>query len=235
MADFSVETQAMMPGNSFNHNKALSLDDPGSASELAHAPIQPKAMLSETYISGGSRNWGNMDHPNASDWKRHQALIAKLYAKHTLPEAMKFMATEHGFRATIKMYKTRIKQWGLDTKNNREREMRAIARIHKHRLDQGKQSIYRVAGRLIEYEDVVRYFRRKNICIEDVVARGTSSPIPEAVQCFTPVLSPANSPAVMSFTPMHRPIMTPQLCRIRDMEANRRKFLFTSKHGEKQS
>jgi hypothetical protein len=225
-----MEIPAMMPGNNFNHNNSLSLVDPGSASELAPALIQPNAMLSEAYVSNGSRSSRNTVHPNAQDWKRHQALIAKLYAEHTLPEVMKFMAGEHGFRATyalhlmsdllflksltsysIKMYKTRIKQWGLDTKNNREREMRAIARIHKQRLDQGKRSTYRVAGRLMEYEDAVRYFRRKNIRIEDVIARRTSSPIPEAVQCFTPALSPTNAPAAMSFTPIHRPIVTPRV------------------------
>ena len=228
-----MEIPAIMPGNSFNHNNSLSLVDPGSASEPAPAPIQPNAMLSDTYVSNGSRRSGNTVHPNAQDWNRHQALIAKLYPEHTLPELIKFMASEHGFRATYalhrmsglsflksltscrkKMYKSRIKQWGLDTKNNREREMRAIARIHKQRLDQGKRSIYRVAGRLMEYEDAVRYFRRKNISIEDVIARRISSPIPEAVQCFTPVLSPTNSPAAMSFTPIHRPIVTPQVLAI---------------------
>ena len=111
------------------------------------------------------------------------------------------------------MYKMRIKQWGLDKKNNKEDEMRAIVH-NKQRLDQGKRSIYRTRDRQVDYADVVRYFYRKKISIDDVIVRRTGSATPEAVECFTPVFSPATPRAVESFTPVLRPIMTPQVLAI---------------------
>ena len=112
------------------------------------------------------------------------------------------------------MYKMRIKQWGLDKKNNKENEMRAIVHKNKQRSDQGKRSVYRTRDRQVDYADVVRYFNRKKISIDDVIARRTGSATPEAVECFTPVLSPATPRAVESFTPVNRPIMTPQVLAI---------------------
>ena len=90
------------------------------------------------------------------DWTKHRVLIKELYSSHTLKETMKFMETEHKFKATSvvhsdgfyvtsliydrnKMYKRRIKQWGLD-KNNKDDDMRFIVHKTKARLDQGKQS-----------------------------------------------------------------------------------------------
>ena len=112
------------------------------------------------------------------------------------------------------MYKMRIKQWGLDKKNNKENEMKAIVHKNKQRLDQGKPSVYRTRNRQVDYADVVRYFYRKKISIDDVIARRTGSATPEAVECFTPVFSPATPRAVESFTPVLRPIMMPQVLAI---------------------
>ena len=109
------------------------------------------------------------------------------------------------------MYKMQIKKWGLDKKNNKENEMRAIVRKNKQRLEQGKPSVYRTRDRQVDYADVVRYFYRKKISIDDVIARRTGSATPEAVECFTPVFSPATLRAVEPFTPVLRPIMTPQV------------------------
>ena len=112
------------------------------------------------------------------------------------------------------MYKVQIKKWGLDKKNNKENEMRAIARKNNQRLEQGKPSVHRIRRRQVDYADVVRYFYRKKISIDDVIARRTGSATPEAVECFTPVFSTATPRAVESFTPVLRPIMTPQVLAI---------------------
>lgn len=82
------------------------------------------------------------------------------------------------------MYKKRINQWGLD-KKNKENEMRAIVRKRKQLGDQGKAGAFRVRGRLVDYKDVVRYWERKGMRIEDIIAQRTGSTTPEAVKCFT--------------------------------------------------
>lgn len=91
------------------------------------------------------------------------------------------------------MYKTHIKQWGLD-KKNKVSEMRAIVRKNKQRADQGKGSIVRVRGQLRDFAEVVRYWNRKGESIDGIIARQTASPTPEAVELSTPTPSPILTP-----------------------------------------
>lgn len=95
------------------------------------------------------------------------------------------------------MYKMQIKRWGLD-KKSKEFEMRAIVRKNRQRADQGKGSIFRVRGQIRDFADVVRYWDRKGFCIDDLIARQTASPTPEAVEIFTPVSSPIMTPEVLA-------------------------------------
>ncbi|KAK3172044.1 hypothetical protein OEA41_004128 [Lepraria neglecta] len=131
------------------------------------------------------------------DWTRHHALIRQLYEKNPLPKVMRLMESQHGFKATTKMYKTHVNKWGLD-KKNKENEMRAIVRKHKQRADLGKRCILRVRGRPMDFAEVVRYWHRKGVSVDDVISRRTASPTPEAVECFTPVPSPITTPQVLA-------------------------------------
>ena len=155
----------------------------------------------------GSNGWAAKE-----SWASHQALIKQLYLyeKKPLAEVIRLMESQHGFKATlvyraallvpsiadicrVKMYKTQIKKWGLD-KKNKEFEMRAIVRKRKHRADQRKGSIIRVRGQLRDFAEVVRYWDRKGVSIDDIIARQTASPTPETVELFTPVPSPILTP-----------------------------------------
>ncbi|MCJ1371570.1 hypothetical protein MMC20_002788 [Loxospora ochrophaea] len=91
------------------------------------------------------------------------------------------------------MYKKRIAKWGLD-KRNKENEMRAIVRKYHRRAAKGKSSQIRVRGTAVEIQEIHRYWKRKGVSIDDVVARRTFSATPEAVQCFTPLKSPVTTP-----------------------------------------
>ena len=135
------------------------------------------------------------------DWITHQQLITRLYGAMTLKahathERRAWLYCNVSQTALIpcliltrsrpKMYKSRITLWGLD-KNNKEREMRAIVRKYKRRAEQRKASTCQVRGKAVDYQEIVRYFARKRISIEDIMARRATSPTPEAVVCFTPV------------------------------------------------
>ena len=95
------------------------------------------------------------------------------------------------------MYKTRIKQWSMD-KKNKEPEMRAIVRKHKQRVDQGKSSTIHVRGQTRTIVEAFRYWERKGVSIDEVIARQTASPTPEAIEFFTPVPSPIRTPQVLA-------------------------------------
>lgn len=95
------------------------------------------------------------------------------------------------------MYKSRITQWNLD-KKNKENEMRAVARKRKLRRDQGKLSIFRVRGRSVDSDEEVRYWHRKGVTVDDVIAQRIMSRTPEAVQVFTRIHSPVSTPAELA-------------------------------------
>ncbi len=97
----------------------------------------------------------------------------------------------------VKMYKTHIKQWDLD-KKNKEPEMKAIVRKNRQRADQGKRSIIRVRGQIRDFAEVVRYWDRKGVSIDELIARHTASPTSEAVDFSTPVPSPIMTPQVLA-------------------------------------
>lgn len=202
--------------------ESLSFPDHQSASSSSSAAFQPDAMASTlsafndvgapmVTLATKPNGWAAKQH-----WARHQAFIKQLYLyeKKPLAEVMRIMEIQHDFRATsvlhavllvpqsltsrrIKMYKMHIKQWGLD-KKNKEPEIRAIVRKKNQRADQGKDSIIRVRGQIRSFAEVVRYCHRKGVSIEDIIARQTASPTPEAVECFTPVPSPILTPEVLA-------------------------------------
>ena len=91
------------------------------------------------------------------------------------------------------MYKTHIKQWGLG-KNNKDSEMRAIVRKNKQRIDRGKGSIIRIRGKAVDNAEVARYWKRKGVPMDEVIAQRTASATPEAVELFTPVPSRLTTP-----------------------------------------
>ena len=95
------------------------------------------------------------------------------------------------------MYKTHITQWGLD-KKNKEPEMRTIVRKHKQRELEGKTSTIHVRGQIRTIEEAFRYWERKGVSVDDIIARQTASPTPEAVKLFTPVPSPILTPQVFA-------------------------------------
>lgn len=74
--------------------------------------------------------------------------------------------------------------------------MKAAVRKRNQRTQQGKRSIFRIRGKPVDYQEMVRYFARKRLSIEDVVAQRRASKTPEAVVCLTPITSPIAIPEV---------------------------------------
>ena len=83
------------------------------------------------------------------------------------------------------MYKTRIDKWGLD-KKHKEHEARAI--LHMHTRRQGKATRIRLRGQSVDINNVLSYFKRKRITVEDVLSSKAAT-LPDLV-CETPVMSP---------------------------------------------
>ena len=94
------------------------------------------------------------------------------------------------------MYKKNFKKWNT-RKNNDEREMEAIVRKRAERARVGKASTFEVRGKVKDFQEVSRYWERKDISL-DIVALRAMSRTPEAVKCFTPLQSPLRTPEVLA-------------------------------------
>lgn len=110
-----------------------------------------------------------MERPSATrysteQWEQYRDIITRLYSKENkrLVDVCEILAVQHGFHATTRSLKHRIRVWHLD-KKQKDHEMRAILKMYLSRQSQGKESIFRLRGRLIDYGEICRYFRRKGI------------------------------------------------------------------------
>ena len=65
-------------------------------------------------------------------------------------------------------------------------------------MQKGKKSHFTVRGQAVELAEVIRYWQRRNLSIDDVVAQRAASKTPEAVKCYTPLRSPIRTPEVLA-------------------------------------
>lgn len=90
---------------------------------------------------------------------------------------------------SAKMYKDRIKKWNLD-KKTKEEEAWAILRKQMHREAAGKESAFKVRGKAVTIDDVLRYFKRKGLLDPEARPQPPGPPTPRGIECWTPVPSP---------------------------------------------
>src|SRR4051812_7827149 len=85
------------------------------------------------------------------------------------------------------MYKTRIKSWGLD-KNFKESEVVELFRLRRERDRLGKPTDYMIRGRVVDWERVNSYVKRKGLDIASQLDASSSgySPSAREVSCRTP-------------------------------------------------
>ncbi|KAK4149274.1 Clr5 domain-containing protein [Chaetomidium leptoderma] len=100
-------------------------------------------------------------YASPEDWDAHRETITGLYLhdKRSLQEVMEHMAMNHFFFATIKMYRTRIRKWGID-KNNKAAEVAYMVRLKKQRDALGKKSCFLIRDRPVDWDDIERYLAR---------------------------------------------------------------------------
>ncbi|KAF4459001.1 hypothetical protein FALBO_14248 [Fusarium albosuccineum] len=132
----------------------------------------------------------------SAEWEKKRPIITRLYQeeKRPLKEVMEVLEREHGFTATVKMYKSRIWKWGLDKKLKSD-EVLAILILKTEREAQGKISEFTIRGQPVDLDNINRYIRRN----PGLVARFRAGEVPSIqttleVQCRTP--SPLLSPSL---------------------------------------
>ena len=90
------------------------------------------------------------------------------------------------------MLKKRIKKWDLD-RNHKQADMLYAVKIALERESQGKKSAFLIRGRVVTFEEVQHYFRRKGVRDLRSLVRDADVVRPTThIECRTP--EPANIP-----------------------------------------
>jgi hypothetical protein len=64
----------------------------------------------------------------------------------------------------VKQYKDRIEKWGINVKNFKGSEMKAVVRKkQKRKLDEQKESGFRIRGREVGSEKIEKFMKRNGI------------------------------------------------------------------------
>ncbi|MCJ1433830.1 hypothetical protein MMC27_003195 [Xylographa pallens] len=126
--------------------------------------------------------------PSTEDWNRLRPVIRSLYIdeKRILSDFIEVMTAKYNHKATTKMYKTRMKQWGDFDKHKRPSDMHFVLRKQRERDVIGKKSAFMVRNIKMTEREIARYFARKihsqSILQEQVQDAST----PDHIVCFTP-------------------------------------------------
>ncbi|KAF5512080.1 hypothetical protein CGCA056_v011917 [Colletotrichum aenigma] len=104
-----------------------------------------------------SKVYATEDH-----WTCHRGIITRLYRDEnkTLKEVKQIMEETYYFHATERMFKTRIKRWGLD-KKFKEAEVLAMLQVKTKRDAAGKKTRFTVRNQEVEWERIAHYLKRR--------------------------------------------------------------------------
>ncbi|KZL75881.1 hypothetical protein CT0861_01001 [Colletotrichum tofieldiae] len=102
--------------------------------------------------------------PYATDdvWNCHRSIITRLYRdeKKCLKQVKQIMECDYNLYATERMFKTRIKSWGLD-KKLKEAEVLRMLQLKQERDAIGKKSKFSIRNQEVDWDRLVHYLNRR--------------------------------------------------------------------------
>ncbi|MCJ1430803.1 hypothetical protein MMC27_000153 [Xylographa pallens] len=120
----------------------------------------------------------------ASEWEQKRELIAVLYIdqEKTLAETRQTLLEEHGFFASEKAYKDKLKEWKM-SKNLKSRQVKFMLKIaRKRKAEEGKETIFAYNGRDIPGGKLQRY--NATLSVDSIITS-----VPSLVTYHTPRIS----------------------------------------------
>ncbi|KAL7624905.1 hypothetical protein AAE478_004119 [Parahypoxylon ruwenzoriense] len=184
MQTFSPETS---PSESSPSDTTSSSTSPKQDPE----PVKPTAIHMQTVFSSQTGEAHPSQQHSAQVWESHKAEIRRLYLDENRPlkEVMAIMR-QKGFRATVRMYKSRFDKWGF-SKNNSKKDVIAMLQVQRQRNAVGKRTAFHRNGKEVAID---AYLKRKGISQYDLVEPGIAEKLPENLRCLTP---PPESPKAL--------------------------------------
>ncbi|KIX02476.1 uncharacterized protein Z518_08417 [Rhinocladiella mackenziei CBS 650.93] len=136
---------------------ALSLGDPQGwpVNNVAQAPAST-AVPAPSHLEA-------REGPAQAQWQAVKEEIRMLYEKKPLKEVRKILEQRHGFRATERMYKARLSQWGI-SKNYSDKDYQICAVLHHSRQKSGKRATaFVVHGHKRSLKDLHKYIKGRKM------------------------------------------------------------------------
>ncbi|KAH9909928.1 hypothetical protein F4778DRAFT_25133 [Xylariomycetidae sp. FL2044] len=169
----------------------LSPPDASPVSKVGSEAGTPSpAHMQSVFSSHTGEAYRSQQH-SAQVWDSHKEEIRRLYLDENKP-LKEVMATmrQRGFRATVRMYKSRFDKWGF-SKNNSKREVITMLQVQRQRNAVGKRTAFTRNGREVAID---AYLRRKGISQYDLAEPGIAENLPTHLRCVTP---PPESPQLI--------------------------------------
>lgn len=128
--------------------------------------------------------------PSNEDWERFRSVILSLYDQQNLPLKVvrQRLLQQYGFKASERMYKSRLTAWNSH-KNLKREEWFALALLRYERKAAGKSaSVFWVRGRKKRARDLKKYVKSINQTEQSFLrsARESITVIPEYIRAETP-------------------------------------------------
>ncbi|OQV09548.1 Clr5 domain-containing protein isoform 1 [Cladophialophora immunda] len=160
---------------------ALSLGNPrGWTVENVAAPAPAPAPASTQAPASASALLEAREGPAPAQWQAVKEEIRILYEKHPLRDVRRILLDRHNFRATERMYKARLSQWGI-SKNYSDKDYQICAVLHHTRQKSGKRSTaFVIHGHKRSLKDLNKYIKGRKMTEEDFLASALAN-----VKCST--------------------------------------------------
>ncbi|EHY59043.1 hypothetical protein HRR83_001687 [Exophiala dermatitidis] len=108
--------------------------------------------------------------PAPAEWQAVKEEIRLLYEKKPLRDVRTILEQRHGFRATERMYKARLSQWGF-SKNYSDRDYQICAVLNHVRQKSGKRNTaFVIHGHKRSLKDLHKYIKGRKMSEDDFLA-----------------------------------------------------------------
>ncbi|KAI1080723.1 hypothetical protein F5B20DRAFT_92610 [Whalleya microplaca] len=154
-----------------------------NSQSLEPEPVQPTAMHMQTVFSSQTGETHPSQQHSTQEWESRKSEIRRLYLEENRPlkEVMTIMR-QKGFRATVRMYKSRFDKWGF-SKNNSKKDVVTMLQVQRQRSAVGKRTTFQRNGKEVTID---AYLKRKGITQYELLEPGMVETLPENMRCLTP-------------------------------------------------
>ncbi|OAP60464.1 hypothetical protein AYL99_05466 [Fonsecaea erecta] len=151
---------------------------------VAQAAAPAPAVSASSSPTAAAAQLEAREGPAPAQWQAVKEEIRILYEKHPLRDVRRILLDRHNFRATERMYKARLSQWGI-SKNYSDKDYQICAVLHHTRQKSGKRSTaFVIHGHKRSLKDLHKYIKGRKMTEEDFLASALAN-----VKCSTTTTS----------------------------------------------